>query len=107
MTLRLEGRPRRGPDGAQAAVAVAINGRPAGRLELGPGRREHGLELPAGLFVGGDNRLRLSYELDGGETPPPGEERRIAVAFIVVNVIATRPRSSAAWGERSRGRLPR
>jgi arylsulfatase A-like enzyme len=81
VTLRLEARPRRGPAGSPAAVEVAINGRPAGRLALRPGRQSYDLELAAEDLRRGDNRLRLRYDLGGPEAVPPGEDREIAVAW--------------------------
>ena len=81
VTLRLEGRPRRGPAGAPRAVELTVNDRPAGRLEMRPGRREYALELAGDSLRRGRNRLRLHYDLGAPEAVPASEDREIAVAW--------------------------
>ena len=86
VTLRLEGRPRRGSADSPPAVEVAINGQPAGRLALRPGRHSYVVELTAEQLRRGDNQLRLSYDLGGPEAVLPGEERAIAVAWYKLDL---------------------
>ena len=86
VTLRLEGRPRRGSADSPPAVEVAINGQPAGRLALRSGRHSYVVELTAEQLRRGDNQLRLSYDLDGPEAVLPGEERAIAVAWYKLDL---------------------
>ena len=81
VTLRLEGRPRRGPAEAPGAVEVEVNGGPAGRVELRRGRHEYSLALAADLLRRGENRLRLRYDLAGDGAAPRDDDRRLAVAW--------------------------
>ena len=71
--LRLSLRGAAAPGQAPLAVAVRLNGRPAGRLVLGEALADHPLRLPAELLAAGENRLRLLYERSA--SAPAGEAR--------------------------------
>ena len=49
-------------DDTQQAITVEVNGQRAGTIPLDrPGYHTHALDLPAGVFKPGTNRIRLSY----------------------------------------------
>jgi len=70
---------------ARQAAAVFLNGKPVGRVVLGPGRRRYLVDLPGETqwSAGGENRLRFEFEA-GSEVAAYG--RPLAAAFYALAV---------------------
>ncbi len=74
------------PGAPPQEVAVEVDGRPAGRVELSAARRDYALDLDPGILRAGTNVLTLRYRhaLVPGEQPGAGrasDRRALAVAW--------------------------